>query len=144
LTHPSRLLALLALLLAAGLAHPAAARPANPQSQALDQAIQAEMEKSAIPGLSLAILQDGKIVRAQGYGVAVKDAKARVTPDTLFQAGSVSKSVTALGALCLVQQGRLSLDEDVNRYLTAGRCRRTTSPGRSPSPSAASSATPPG
>src|SRR5262249_3880498 len=77
-----------------------------------------ETAKSGIPGLSVAVLQDGKIVRSQGYGVTEKDAKGAVTADTLFQAGSVSKPVSAFGALRTVQKGRLSLDEDVNRTLT--------------------------
>src|SRR5437762_490987 len=96
----------LALLLAVGFVFPAAAQDAGrkPQTDSLDQAIRAEMAKCGIPGLSLAVLQDGKIVRAQGYGVAEKDAQGPVTPDTLFQAGSVSKPVSAFGALRLVQQ----------------------------------------
>jgi CubicO group peptidase (beta-lactamase class C family) len=123
MAHLPRYLALLSLLLAVGFVYPVAARTRaagqEPQTDSLDQAILAEMEKHGIPGLSLAVLQDGKIVRAQGYGVGEKGAKDAVTPATLFQAGSVSKPVSAFGALRLVQQGRLSLDEDVNRYLTS-------------------------
>ena len=91
---------------------------ASAQADRVDDFIQAEMRKRHIPGLSLAILQDGKIVKAKGYGVVQKEGKTPVTPTTLFQAGSISKSVAALGALHLVEQGKLALDEDVNTRLT--------------------------
>jgi len=83
----------------------------------VDEVIAKEMAKHHIPGLSLAIIQDGKIVKAQGYGVIEAGRPERVTVDTLFQAGSVSKSVTALGVLSLVESGKLSLDADVNGAL---------------------------
>ena len=75
------------------------------------------MREHHITGLSLAILQDGKIVKARGYGFTDKSCRTPVMPDTLFQAGSISKAVAAVGALHLVQDGRLSLDTDVNTYL---------------------------
>jgi CubicO group peptidase (beta-lactamase class C family) len=85
----------------------------------LDDFILAEMKRHHIPGLSLAIIQDGRIVKATGYGVIENGSGTRVTPSTLFQAGSISKSVAALGALYLVQKGMLSLDEDVNGKLVS-------------------------
>lgn len=87
------------------------------RADALDDIIKAEMQMRQIPGLSLAIIENGKIVRAQGYGVTEKGGKTPVGPHTLFQAGSVSKPVAALGALYLVEQGKLALDEDVNTRL---------------------------
>ena len=75
------------------------------------------MQRRHIPGLSLAIIQDGKIIRAKGYGVAEQGGERPVTASTLFQAGSISKSVAALGALRLVEEGKLALDEDVNAKL---------------------------
>lgn len=83
----------------------------------IDDIIKTEMQQRQIPGLSIAIIEGGRIVKAQGYGVTEKNGKTAVTPSTLFQAGSVSKSVAALGALHLVEQGKLSLDEDVNKKL---------------------------
>ena len=102
--------------LAFGLTVASAQDPASPD--AIDEAVRIEMQKRRIPGLSLAIIQDGKIVKAKGYGVAEKGGETAVTPDTLFQAGSISKPVSALGALHLVEQGKLALDEDVNAKLT--------------------------
>ncbi len=74
------------------------------------------MRKNDIAGLSLAIIQDGKI-EARSYGFTDKSRQTPVTPSTLFQAGSISKSVAAFGALHLVQEGQLSLDADVNTQL---------------------------
>src|SRR5262249_3035302 len=79
--------------------------------------VQAEMRKRQIPGLSLAIIQNGEIVKAKGYGVTEKGGKSPVTSSTLFQAGSISKPVSAAGALRLVEQGKLELDGDVNAKL---------------------------
>ena len=87
------------------------------QADELDDIIRAEMTMRQIPGLSLAIIENGKIVKAQGYGVTEKGGKTPVTANTLFQAGSVSKPVAALGALHLVEQGKLALDDDVNASL---------------------------
>ena len=74
--------------------------------------------KRQIPAISIAVIDDYRIVCAKGYGVTEKGGTAPVTPKTLFLAGSISKPVAALGALYLVEQGKLSLDEDVNVKLT--------------------------
>jgi len=70
-----------------------------------------------VPGVSLAFLNGGKIEWARGYGVTSADGGSPVTPATLFQAASISKHVAALVALHLVDEGKLSLDEDVNLKL---------------------------
>jgi len=75
------------------------------------------MAKRHIPGLSLAVFENGTIIKAKGYGIVEDGSAIPVTTDTLFQAGSVSKSVAALGALALVDAGELSLDTDVNGAL---------------------------
>ncbi len=72
-----------------------------------------------VPGVSIAVINDGKIEWAKGYGVLEEGSDAAVTTETRFQAASISKPVTAAAALALVRQGKLSLDEDVNRKLTA-------------------------
>jgi CubicO group peptidase (beta-lactamase class C family) len=90
---------------------------ADTASDAVDNVILGEMRKRHVAGLSLAIIQDGKIVKARGYGVTQQGGDSPVTTATLFQAGSISKSVSALGALRLVEQGKLALDEDVNARL---------------------------
>jgi CubicO group peptidase (beta-lactamase class C family) len=73
------------------------------------------------PGLSIAVIEHGQIAWSNGFGVTGAGEHTPVTPHTLFQAASISKPVTAAGALWLVQQGKLSLDGDVNRELTDWR-----------------------
>jgi CubicO group peptidase (beta-lactamase class C family) len=70
-----------------------------------------------VPGLSIAVIDDYKMVWAKGYGVIETGSGMPVTPKTLFQAGSISKPVAATGALCLVEHGKLALDENVNEKL---------------------------
>jgi CubicO group peptidase (beta-lactamase class C family) len=72
------------------------------------------MKHYHVPGVSIAFIDRGQIIWAGGFGLADVAANKPVTPDTLFQAASISKSVTALGALRLVQERKLNLDEDVN------------------------------
>ena len=87
----------------------------GPAPDELDAFVQAQMAQRKIDGLSLAVIQDGRI-DARAYGVTTRGG-APVTTATLFQAGSISKPVAAMGALRLVEQGALSLDEDVNAKL---------------------------
>jgi len=77
------------------------------------------MEAYKIPGLSVAVVDDYQIVWTKAYGVIEAGSKKPVNTRTLFQAGSISKPVAATGALALVEQGKLSLDEDVNKKLTS-------------------------
>lgn len=70
-----------------------------------------------VPGVSVAVLQDFRIAWAKGYGLADVAAKRPVGPRTRFQAGSISKPVAALGAMKLVEQGKLSLDAGINGQL---------------------------
>ncbi|MGB6458714.1 MAG: serine hydrolase [Candidatus Acidiferrum sp.] len=76
--------------------------------------IAARMEHYKVPGVSVSFFDHGQILWTRAYGLADVAAKKPVTPDTLFQAASISKPVAALAALRLVQEGKLSLDEDVN------------------------------
>lgn len=76
------------------------------------------MQQLHIPGVSIAVVHNGVIQWARGYGVASPDNKP-VTPETIFQAGSISKPVAAMATLRLVQEGKLSLDVDVNTKLTS-------------------------
>ncbi len=75
------------------------------------------MNERQIPGVSVAIIDDFEIIAAWAQGVQDAQTRAPLTTETLFQAASISKPVAAAGALRLVQEGRLSLDEDVNAYL---------------------------
>ena len=76
------------------------------------------MNELKIPGVSIAVIHQGKIEWARGFGVRSVGGSP-VTADTMFQAGSISKPLAAMAALRLVQQGKLSLDTNVNTYLTS-------------------------
>ncbi len=75
------------------------------------------MEIYKVPAVSVAVIDNFKIAWAKAYGVTEAGGTTPVTTHTLFQAGSVSKTVAASGALWLVEHGKLSLDEDVNQKL---------------------------
>jgi serine beta-lactamase-like protein LACTB, mitochondrial len=70
-----------------------------------------------VPGLSVAVAMDGKIVWSEGFGYADLEAKKPVTPTTRFRIASVSKSLTAAGLVLLVQRGQLDLDAPVQKYV---------------------------
>jgi CubicO group peptidase (beta-lactamase class C family) len=72
-----------------------------------------------VPGVSIAVINDGKLEWARGYGVLEAGGAKAVTAETLFQAASISKPVTAMAALALVEQGKLNLDENVNLRLAS-------------------------
>jgi len=74
------------------------------------------MEEWHIPGVSVAVVHNGKIEWAKGYGVRQTGGDA-VNTETMFEAGSISKPVSAMGTLHLVQEGKLSLDADINTEL---------------------------
>ena len=75
------------------------------------------MRAYGVPGISIAIVDNGKIAWAKGYGVADSSSRRPVTTQTLFQAASISKPLSAMGALLLVQKGLVNLDDDVNAAL---------------------------
>jgi CubicO group peptidase (beta-lactamase class C family) len=79
------------------------------------------MEAHDVPGVSITVIKDFKIEWAKGYGILKYGGNEAVTPDTLFQAGSLAKPVTAVGALHYVEQGLLYLDENVNDRLETWR-----------------------
>lgn len=83
--------------------------------------IEQRMLHYEIPGVSIAVFNEGEIDWAKAYGVSRPGDQVPVDTSTLFQAASISKSVTALGALRLVQDGILDLDEDVNSQLSSWR-----------------------
>ena len=94
--------------------------------------LQERMKQYGVPGLSIAVIRDYKIEWARGYGYADKESARTVTPQTLFQAASLSKSVNAVGILKLVQQKKLDLDKDINTYLTSWKFPYDTAKGKTP------------
>jgi CubicO group peptidase (beta-lactamase class C family) len=82
----------------------------------LESLVQEQMETWSVPGLAVAVLHDG-VMEEWGFGVASIDTSLPVTPDTLFQIGSITKVVTATVIMKLVDEGRLDLDAPVRRVL---------------------------
>ena len=84
----------------------------------LDGFFAQQLESSKIPGATVSVVRDGEVLLAKGYGEAdVAKGEPVAADETLFRVGSVSKLFTSTAAMQLVEQGRLDLDEDVNRYL---------------------------
>lgn len=96
----------------------ATTNPAIPTTlAALDTAIQQTLAADGVPGASIVVIEKGQIVFHQHYGVADLATGRPVTADTIFRAGSISKSLTALGIMRLVEQGRFALDSPVQQLL---------------------------
>jgi CubicO group peptidase (beta-lactamase class C family) len=81
--------------------------------------IEERMKFYKVPGLSVAVIKDFKVVWAKAYGVKDLQTKEPVTTETLFQAGSISKSVNATIAMKKVEQGKISLDDNINDKLVS-------------------------
>jgi CubicO group peptidase (beta-lactamase class C family) len=73
--------------------------------------------KPGTPGAAVAVIQDGKLTYQKGYGAATLEYDVPITPDTVFHVASVSKQFTAMSIVLLEQDGKLSLDDDVHKYL---------------------------
>ena len=82
-----------------------------------DQAIAEFMRKYAIPGGAVAVLRDGKLVYARGFGYADVETKTPVQPDALFRIASVSKPITSAAIMTLVEEGKLALDDRVAPFI---------------------------
>ena len=90
----------------------------TPNRQGLDPfTLQEVMDKYHVPGLSIAVIRDFEIHWAKGYGIADVSTGAAVENGTLFQAASISKPVAAMAVLKAVQEGKFSLDDDINEIL---------------------------
>src|SRR4030095_11917669 len=83
----------------------------------VDDYVKAEMLKQHIPGVSLACMKDGKIIKAEGYGLANVELNVPARPETVYKIGSVSKQLIATGIMLLVQEGKLSLDDRISKFL---------------------------
>jgi D-alanyl-D-alanine carboxypeptidase len=87
--------------------------PVSAYADAVDQYVEAEMARRHIPGLSLAVVQNGMIVKEKGYGLANVELKTPATPDTVFPLASVTKQFTAAAIMLLVEDGRIGLDDRI-------------------------------
>jgi D-alanyl-D-alanine carboxypeptidase len=83
----------------------------------INRYIRAEMKAEQIPGLSYAIVSNGKIIDSGSYGFANVEMKAPVTSHTLFNIGSIGKTFTATAIMLLQKDGKLSINDPINKYL---------------------------
>lgn len=72
---------------------------------------------STTPGCALGIIQNGKLTYSKGYGMASLELGVPITPPTVFDIGSTSKQITATAVVMLAQQGKLSLDDDIRKWI---------------------------
>ena len=84
---------------------------------AVDAYVNAEIDAEKIPGLALAVVRDGHVIKATGYGFANLELDVRVTPETIFQTGSVGKQFAAVGVMMLAEENKIALDDKLSKYL---------------------------
>jgi CubicO group peptidase (beta-lactamase class C family) len=115
--QPSRIIAIL-LLLGLAIAAPAlyAANSDEKSASAVDEVF-SDLTKPGSPGCALAVYRDGKILYAKGYGLANIEENVAITPQSVFDIGSTSKQFTAATILLLEKQGKLSVNDDVRKYI---------------------------
>ncbi len=83
----------------------------------VDDYVRSEMRDQHIPGLSIAIVRSGRVVKAQGYGLASVELNAPATAETVYPLASITKPFTAAAVLLLAQEGKLGLDDKIGRYV---------------------------
>ncbi|HEX5715663.1 MAG TPA: serine hydrolase [Thermoanaerobaculia bacterium] len=84
----------------------------------VDDYIKTEMERHKIPGLSLAVVREGGIVQAKGYGLSNVELSVAATQETIYQSGSIGKQFTAMLVMMLAEEGKLSLDDPIGKHIT--------------------------
>lgn len=104
------------MLVAAALLAGCAAPPGRSTST-IDSVIAEEMAQQRIPGVAVAVVQRGQVIRAAGFGLANVEHAVPVTTSTIFQTGSLAKQLTAVAVMLQVEDGLLDLDVSIARYL---------------------------
>jgi CubicO group peptidase (beta-lactamase class C family) len=83
----------------------------------VDTYLESQMREHRIPGLTLKIIRDGKTIKTAAYGLANVELNVRAKPETVFEIGSITKQFTVAGILLLAQEGKLSVDDKISKYL---------------------------
>lgn len=109
--------ATLSVLLSSSLVAAQAPKPEPENLTAKVDAIFQKMDSTVSPGCALSVMKDGKIIYERGYGMADLDHNVSITPTTVFHVASMSKQFTAASILLLAQQGKISLDDPVRKYI---------------------------
>jgi len=99
------------------------ARPVSAQQKAddaisarVDEYVAAQVREQKIPGLALAVVRDGKVIEARGFGLANVELSVPVKAETIFQTGSVGKQFAAMAVMMLVEEGKVALDDKITKY----------------------------
>ncbi|MEL7218485.1 MAG: serine hydrolase domain-containing protein, partial [Pseudomonadota bacterium] len=106
----------IAALLAHPFAQPARAQP-TPLPDEIRTQVGAILEDAEVPGASIVLIEDGRVSRVSHFGVRDKATGVPVTSDTVFRAGSISKSFTSIAIMQLVERGKLDLDTPASQLL---------------------------
>jgi CubicO group peptidase (beta-lactamase class C family) len=85
----------------------------------VDKYVRAQLVERHIPGAAIAVIKNGRVVKTAGYGLASVEFNVPVTKETVFEIGSVSKQITAVALMLLVEEGKVNLDEKISKYLPA-------------------------
>jgi D-alanyl-D-alanine carboxypeptidase len=110
-------LVLVGIVCGGALAQTAQPDKSTPDQAAFDEIGQQVYQLQLAPGFAFAVLSHGNVVFAKGYGFADLASKTPVTPETRFAIGSITKQFTAAAVLLLAQQGKLSLDDKLAKYV---------------------------
>ena len=86
------------------------------QRASVDRYVAAEMKKNHVPGLAVGVYRRGEILLAKGYGLANVELNVPVTPQTIFQSGSVGKQFVSAAVMMLVEEGKIRLDDSIVQY----------------------------
>jgi len=105
--HPVKRVLLPALLLVASLVH----------ADKVDDLVHGEMKRQHIPGLTLGIVRDGKLVDKRAYGVADLELNVPMKADDIFEIGSITKQFTGMAVLMLMEEGKVGLEDSISKYI---------------------------
>ena len=83
----------------------------------VDDYVREQMRLRHIPGLALAVVREGRVIKESGYGLASLEFEVPVTPSTVFEIGSISKQITAAAIMMLVEEGKVSLNDRISKYI---------------------------
>ena len=94
----------------------------------VDDYVREQMRLRHVPGLALAVVRDGRVIKESGYGLASVELEVPVSSSTVFEIGSISKQITAAAVMMLVEEGKVSLNDPVSKYIaeSPGNWRRVT------------------
>jgi CubicO group peptidase (beta-lactamase class C family) len=92
--------------------------PSTPtRADEIDDIVMNDMQARHIPGLALAVVQNGAVVKTSAYGLADVDKNTAVYPDTMFEIGPLTRQITATAVMPLVEKGKVGLDDKISKYI---------------------------